>query len=250
MKISFYLINLDSSHERLQKADIELKKQQVEYTRISAVDGRKLELASYEGYESKKAHAFTGRDLIGAEIGCYLSHKKAIEAFLSSDADYGVVLEDDLKLSFDFHQKISEIIQWLEQNNKKEWDVINLGAKKKKLTSKLAQFDQYELLHAYYFPILAIGLIWSRHGAQEFLNRISDQSIYMPIDVELQSWLSKNGKGLSVYPALVLQNGSESDIDAGTVLKQGKSLRSDKFFPRQKRMWINKWNAFKKRLER
>ncbi|NAR64328.1 glycosyltransferase family 25 protein [Acinetobacter haemolyticus] len=250
MKISFYLINLDSSDERLQKADIELRKQQVEYIRIPAVDGRKLELASYANYESKKAHAFTGRDLIGAEIGCYLSHKKAVEAFLSSNADYGIVLEDDLSLTPDFKEKVIEIIQWLEKNNKKEWSVINLGAKKKKLSAKLAQFGQYELLHAYYFPILAIGLIWSKHGAQEFLTKISDQPIFMPIDVELQTWLSKNGKGLSVYPALVLQNGSDSDIDAGTLLNQGKSLRADKFFPRQKRMWTNKWNAFKKRLER
>jgi glycosyl transferase family 25 len=72
----------------------------------------------------------------------------------------------------------------------------------------------------------------------------------MPIDVELQAWLSKNGKGLSVYPALVLQNGSESDIDAGTLINQQKSLRADRFFPRQKRMWMNKWNACKKLLEK
>lgn len=46
MKISFYLINLDSSVERLNKADTELSKQKINYTRISAVDGRKLELSS------------------------------------------------------------------------------------------------------------------------------------------------------------------------------------------------------------
>ncbi|WP_336943372.1 glycosyltransferase family 25 protein [Acinetobacter modestus] len=250
MKISFYLINLDSSVERLNKADTELSKQKINYTRISAVDGRKLELSSYSNYDSKRSHIFTGRDLIGAEIGCYLSHKKAVETFLLSGSDYGVILEDDLRLNEDFNQKVIEIIRWLENNKYTDWNVINLGAKKKKLTSKISEFGNYELLNAYYFPILAIGLIWSRKGAQDFLEKINDQPIFMPIDVELQAWLSKNGKGLSVYPALVLQNGSESDIDAGTLINQQKSLRADRFFPRQKRMWMNKWNACKKLLEK
>ena len=36
-----------------------------------------------------------GRGLQPGEVGCYLSHKKAIEQFLSTDAPYAIVFEDD-----------------------------------------------------------------------------------------------------------------------------------------------------------
>ena len=73
MKLGFYLINLDSSTDRLAQASAELKKHNIEFERISAFDGRKLDVQTYESYNSQQANALMGRDLLGAEIGL---HKK------------------------------------------------------------------------------------------------------------------------------------------------------------------------------
>ncbi|MBF7687779.1 glycosyltransferase family 25 protein [Acinetobacter rathckeae] len=245
MNVSFYLINLDSSVERLSKADAELSAQDIHYTKISAVDGRQMDLSSYSNYDDKKAHAFTGRALLGAEIGCYLSHQKAVEAFLASGANYGVVLEDDLKLSCDLGANVFELLKWLEENQHSDWHLIHLAAQKKKLSAKITQLGQHELLHAYYFPTLTTGLLWSKKGAEAFLTRVTSQPIYAPIDVELQAWLSKTGQGLSVYPALVGSTGLDSEIDASAATNHQKRLRKDRFLPRQKRMWLNKCYALK-----
>ena len=244
MKLNVYVVNLDASTERLAQADLELKNHHIQYERISAVDGRQFDVHAQTGYNSKKAHYFTGRDLIGSEVGCYLSHKKALQKFAASGADWGLILEDDLKLCADFNAKILEAIHYIE-DQKVECDVLNLVSNKRKITRKLTTIQGHDLLRAYYFPISALGLLWSKAGAQAFLNQMHE--LYMPIDVEIQKWASHTGRGLSLVPALVRISGAESDIDANTIAMKKDSLRVDKFIPKQRRMWGNKWSAFKRK---
>ena len=242
MKLSTFLINLDSSTARLEKADAELKKHGIVYQRISAVDGRPFNVSQFERYNSSRSNAYTGRDLIGSELGCYLSHKKALEAFVASNAEFGLILEDDLHLVDDFKSILDQTIAWL-ITQPAQWHVMNIAANKKKMARPILSLQGHQLYKAYYFPILALGLIWSRQGAESFLAQMDD--IYTPIDVEIQAWVSKSGKGLSIYPPIVVPSGAVSDIDAHTIAKQQDSLRVDRFGPRQKRMWQNKFNAFK-----
>ena len=249
MKTDIYLINLDSSSERLKQADTELKKHNIIYKRISAVDRRQLNVHDYKNYDSKHAHQLMGRDLLGAEIGCYLSHLRCIEQFLESDADYLIVLEDDLVLTSDLPTISQKILAWLEAQNF-NWYVMNLAANKRKISKHLYQVDHFNLLKAYYFPVLTLGLIWSRQGAEHFYQ--DNQIISAPIDVTLQYWLTENSKGLSVYPELVVANNVQSDITpthlSTTKMKHVDNPRIGKRFPRQKRMWANKWTAIKNKL--
>lgn len=246
MKIQTYLINLDSSHERLAQADQQLVAYNLPYQRVSAVDGRQLDVHTYTNYDSKKAHALMGRDLLGAEIGCYLSHLRCVETFLASDADFAIVLEDDLRVDHDFMQDIQQSIEWLNQHQY-DWYLMNIGTNKKKFSKLLQLFRSHQLRKSYYFPVLTLGLVWSRRGAQQFLN---DQTkIATPIDVTLQSWLTANTKGLSFYPALIVPCGAQSDIDAGHKIEtQQHRQRIGKRWPRQKRMWQNKWLALRHQL--
>lgn len=104
------------------------------------------------------------------------------------------------------------------------------------------------LWHAFYFPIRGLGLVWSRKGAEAFIQ--AGKSMTMPVDIFFQTWLSKNGKGLGVWPALVKPAGLDSDI-LGTVAAQGisrkeKEGRSFSYgIKKQKRMWRDKFYAVK-----
>lgn len=245
MKISFYLINLDSSVERLQQADAELRKHNIEYERISAVDGRQLDVKTYSNYDSVQANKLMGRDLLGGEIGCYLSHLRCIERFLASESDYVVVLEDDLEITSNIHSALEAGIGWLAQNQP-HWYLINICSHKRKISRTLNHFDKHDLLKAYYFPVLTLGLVWSRQGAQNFINQFS--KINMPIDVTLQSWLTNNSHGYSFYPPLMQPNGAESDIAQAITKKNAHTsmqMRNGKRLPRQRRMWSNKLKALK-----
>ncbi len=222
MKVETYLINLDGSDERLQRATEQLQAVDWSFQRFSAYDGRGQDLASFENYDDVATQQTLGRRLLNSELGCYLSHYGCAEKFLQTDADYLVVLEDDMKITTDFKTSVEQILSYLDQHQDLDWYLINLAAKKKKFAKDIVKIDDFSLWHAYYFPIRGLGLIWSRKGAEAFV--ASGKTMTMPVDIFFQTWLSKNGKGLGVWPALVKPAGLDSDI-LGTVATQGISRK-------------------------
>lgn len=250
MKVEAYLINLDDSYERLEKATQQLQKYGLDFKRFPAFDGRGKSLSSFEQYSDDKAKDVMGRSLISSELGCYNSHLGCIQKFLNTDADYLVVLEDDIEIvDQNFNQTMHDILEWLYQHPEIDWYAMNLGAKKNKLSKTIFQTEKHALVKAYYYPIRFIGMVWSRQGAQAFLTYAQDE-MYMPVDNLAQSWLSQNGKGLSVWPALLKPNGSDSDIDGAdatqSVRRNDKAGRSlDYGIKKQKRMWRDRFYAIK-----
>lgn len=248
MKVVTYLINLDGSDDRLARATAQLQAVNWSFERFAAYDGRGKALSDFSDYDDQLAQDTLGRSLLNAELGCYLSHYGCVEKFLKSEADYLVVLEDDMKITEDFKKSVDDLLNYLDTHKNLDWYLVNLAAKKKKLAKDIVQLDGFLLWHAYYFPIRGLGLIWSRKGAQEFVT--SGKKINMPVDIFFQTWLSKNGKGLGVWPALVKPAGLDSDI-LGTVASQGisrkeKENRDGTFgYKKQKRMWRDRFYAIK-----
>lgn len=250
MKVEAYLINLDGSHERLETARQQLVAQQFAFQRFAAFDGRGQPLSAFKEYNDVKANQVMGRSLISSELGCYKSHLGCIEKFLKTDADYLIVLEDDIAIIDDqFKVTIDAMLNWLYSHPEVDWYAMNLGAKKNKLSKTIFHYQKRDLVKAYYYPIRFIGMIWSRQGAQAFFDYAAHE-MYMPVDNLAQSWLAKNGKGLSIWPPLVKPNGSDSDID-GAAATQG-IRRNDKTgrqlsynLKKQSRMWRDRWYAWK-----
>lgn len=248
MNVVTYLINLDGSADRLARATEQLKTAGWPFERFSAYDGRGKELSHFEQYDDVKARAYLGRSLLNAELGCYLSHYGCVEKFLQTDADYLVVLEDDMKIADNFSQELQHVLNYLDQHQDLDWYLVNIAAKKKKFSRDIMTHDHFSLWHAFYFPIRGLGLIWSRKGAEEFVK--AGKLITAPVDIFFQNWLSQNGKGLGVWPALVKPAGLDSDI-LGTVATQGiarkeKENRDASYdFKKQKRMWKDRMYAVK-----
>ncbi|WP_010112649.1 glycosyltransferase family 25 protein [Acinetobacter sp. P8-3-8] len=248
MKVETYLINLEGSDERLARATAQLQAVNWPFERFSAYDGRGKELSSFENYDDQATQQALGRRLLNSELGCYLSHYGCVEKFLQSDADYLVVLEDDMKITEDFKKSVDDVLEYLNTHQNLDWYLINLAAKKKKLSKDIMKFNDFALWHAYYFPIRGLGLIWSRKGAEEFI--AMGKTMTMPVDIFFQTWLSKNGKGLAVWPPFVKPAGLDSDI-LGTVATQGISRKEKENrdasygFKKQKRMWRDRMYACK-----
>lgn len=248
MKVITYLINLEGSSERLERATEQLKQLNWPFERFAAYDGRGKELSHFQQHDDAKTRQFLGRSLLNAELGCYLSHFGCAEKFLKTDADYLVVLEDDMKIADNFKTELEQILNYLDQHSDLDWYLINIAAKKKKFSRDIVTHNGTSLWHAFYFPIRGLGLIWSRKGAEEFVK--SGQKITAPVDIFFQNWLSQNGKGLGVWPALVKPAGLDSDI-LGTVATQGiarkeKENRDASYdFKKQKRMWKDRMYALK-----
>ena len=250
MKVEAYLINLDGSHARLETATKQLAAQNFQFERFAAYDGRGKPLSDFKEYNDVKANDVMGRSLISSELGCYKSHLGCVEKFLKTDADYLVVLEDDIEIIDEqFKTTIDGMLNWLYQHPEIDWYAMNLGAKKNKLSKSIFNYAGRDLVKAYYYPIRFIGMIWSKQGAQAFYDYAAHE-MYMPVDNLVQSWLAKNGKGLSIWPPLVRPNGSDSDIDGAnatqSIRRNDKSGRKIGYgLKKQTRMWRDRFYAFK-----
>ena len=248
MKIVTYLINLDGSDQRLEQATQQLNAVKWPFERFTAFDGRGKALTEFSQYDDQGTQELLGRRLMNSELGCYLSHYGCTEKFLTTDADYLIVLEDDMKIDDNFHQQLKATLDYLDTHKDLDWYLVNIAAKKKKFAKDITYINTISLWHAFYFPIRGLGLIWSRQGAQEFVQ--AGRTINMPVDIFFQTWLSKNGKGLGVWPALVRPAGLDSDI-LGTVATQGISRKEKENrafsygFKKQKRMWRDRYFALK-----
>ncbi len=97
MGVPIYVINLDRDAERLASIASSLKALGLPFERIPAVAGAPhvedpaiVDLARYPLRNRRGAPR-------GGEVGCYLSHLRAYERLLATDAQWCVVLEDDVE---------------------------------------------------------------------------------------------------------------------------------------------------------
>ena len=94
MKKLVFVISLKSDEARREKLK-ERFKNYGEFKLVEATDGRAMSAKEYYGYALPSLEAYD-RLLSPSEVGCSLSHVRAYEEFLKSDAKFALILEDDV----------------------------------------------------------------------------------------------------------------------------------------------------------
>ncbi len=117
-----YVINLPTAKERWRITQQRLQAVHLPYTRIEAVNGRALALPIAE-FDEVGHRRCAGRRPILPEIGCYLSHLVALQAFLASNHELGLILEDDAKFDDGLPQAIRDAVCYREW-----WDILRLSS--------------------------------------------------------------------------------------------------------------------------
>jgi glycosyl transferase family 25 len=115
-----YVINLDRDVERMASLAGSLQALALPFERISAVLGK--EVPNWEQLVDAALYASRNRLPMPrpGEVGCYLSHLKAMEEFLRTDAPWCVILEDDVEV----RPECVEVLAALGQ--KDDWDLVKL----------------------------------------------------------------------------------------------------------------------------
>jgi glycosyl transferase, family 25 len=117
-----WVINLDRAPDRLARITEQLQRLQLPFTRLSAVDARTMtasEQAALDAPNYCRQHGMT--PLLG-ELGCYLSHVRLMQQFLQSEAEFAMVLEDDVML----HDGLPAVLQGLLAQPAR-WDMVKLS---------------------------------------------------------------------------------------------------------------------------
>jgi glycosyl transferase, family 25 len=115
-----YVINLDRDTERMASIHANLARLGLSYERLPAVVGK--DVPDWEKLVDLPAYAWRNRlDVPRAgEVGCTLSHLKAMETFLKTDAPWCVILEDDVEVL----PACAEVLRSLAE--KDDWDLVKL----------------------------------------------------------------------------------------------------------------------------
>ncbi len=213
-RFATYVLNLEGSDTRLTSMRDALAEAGMTWERIEAVDGRTRNSESFQNYNALKCKRRIGRELNGGELGCYSSHLAALTAFLESDAFVALILEDDADLPRNARPLLHEILNYLEDDHRGNWDVVNLTGKRDDHFRTAKRLSEGVLRKSYYFPILATALLWSRAGATDFMSSDYGTGICGPYDAEVRSFCNKRGKGFSMDRPLIPPMGIASDIDA------------------------------------
>jgi len=115
-----YVINLDRDTERLASIRANLGALGLGFERLPAVMGK--DVPDWEKLVDLAAYAWRNRmDTPRAgEVGCTLSHLKAMETFLRTEAPWCVILEDDVEVL----PACADVLRSLSE--KDDWDLVKL----------------------------------------------------------------------------------------------------------------------------
>jgi glycosyl transferase family 25 len=115
-----FVINLDRDVERMASLAVSLRSLGLDYVRVPAVLGK--EVPGWEKLVDASLYGNRNRNVMPrpGEVGCYLSHLKAMEEFLRTDAPWCVILEDDVEVL----PECMEVLAALGRMD--EWDMVKL----------------------------------------------------------------------------------------------------------------------------
>jgi glycosyl transferase family 25 len=196
--IEIRVINLERSKDRLELIASDLDSAGLQWKRLEAVELDNLSFLSQPLYNRKKALLVNNRDLTRGELGCFLSHLAALNEFLDGTSEYLLALEDDVLVSPEAASNLLGLPQLLDGKLGNTWHCTNLTMSYDKRFRTLFDFNSIQVRRAFYFPLLASALLWTRQGARDFRASILRSGIYLPVDDQVRAHLAKTGLGLSV----------------------------------------------------
>ncbi len=218
--IRTYVINLDRAPDRLATMDIQLQALRLPYERIAAVDAANVTEAMatsvtaprlgalFKGMPGYRQNAKSGpamywpevgRYFVAGEIACYLSHGRALQAFVDSGADAALIFEDDAEIDEDIADVI-DVIHRLPRARIVKLEGIQASYETNYPVARIGERNVMMMLKP---STGAAGYYINRAGAEQILPRLFP--IREPFDAFLRQYWSHGVEVLETRPFPVRQ---------------------------------------------
>jgi glycosyl transferase family 25 len=216
MSFKIFVINLDSSVDRIESMQAQCNELGLVFERISAVRGKNLSSDEKAAVYNRAVNlAKYDKELNDGEIGCYMSHARCWEQIVAQDIDYALILEDDAILTPEIKGFIAKLA-----DSTQEWDYIKLshGRKPKNILNAIDLGDGLSLGQCIKLPSTTTGQLVSLAGANKLLEHA--YPIARPIDIDIQFWYEKSLRSFVVRPFPILNGDFGSEINQVTDRRQ------------------------------
>lgn len=206
------VINLDSASERMGHMQAELQRAGLPYQRIPGVDGSRLEPphADFCAWSYRYLH---GRYWAPRELGCYLSHIRALQTFLDSDAEYALVLEDDVRIRPDITQVLQAALA-----HRAHWNMLRLSTVNSGRWWPVRSLGDASLAICLTREKGAGGYLVDRTAAKKMVGRLLPMRLAWDVAFDLE-WLI-GFRTLGIHPMVIEQNsgfGTQIQNDLGRI---------------------------------
>lgn len=250
--LPIFYINLDRRSDRNDSMRKKLEKLSLPASRISAIDGFKINESDMSFVNYEKFILRMKRPISQGEVGCAMSHRLLWKIILEENIPYALILEDDVNI----HANLISLLQT--PNTYQRYDFINLssnepyflsnyhleqiinderdigrGTNNEKLFKSLDWGNNWKIYGLSRLtenviacecdpvPALTSGYIISNHAARHFLS--ASDSLFFPIDYTWRYAAGKLKQSFLTKP-LIVQTEEGTDI-SGRDSKYSLSLK-------------------------
>jgi len=214
--LSIYVINLNESKDRLKLITSQLNKQNLQFTRFPAINGKNLDLPKL-----KKQNILQNDNMKKGTIGCSLSHITLWKKLAKQKNQYNIILEDDVIIQSDFKRKLHNILD----NITIPFDILYLGGSN--IHGK--KINDFLIKPIYKKKLQNVGT-YAMLINKKCLDTIIKKNL--PIDNDIDQSLNKRCRKLKVYyvyPPLVTHN---NELDSMRRIYSNQTKQSSK-------RWLN-----------
>ena len=224
MNIPVYIINLDRSKDRFEVVARSAESVGLDYHRISAVDGSKIDIQHSPEIDVKRFRRRHGKNILPGEAGCYLSHLRVLSVIANGEDPYAVIAEDDVG----FDEEFVRIINKLSQVD--GWDMIKFSNHRNRIFRKMMDItDNVSIGRCLHGPLgSSAAYMVTREGAKKLLEKLTPMSL--PYDVALE-------RGWSGYKAFSTNKNIVKfcGVNGSTIVKGRKTYHNMRL-PKWKRI--------------
>jgi glycosyl transferase family 25 len=216
------LINLDQSKDRLAASHSCFEKLQLDWERISAINGVELGSARIAKINPPPSITQWFRQLTPGEVGCFLSHVKCWNHVVANGIACALILEDDFAPELQCSVQLLESILQMAPG---DWDVLKLSNTHQKIA-----LGQPVRLHLGSGDVTnCTAYFISQAGAQKL--SVARGTIHRPVDYEMRHFWER---GLKIYHAAPNLFRQKSHEDAPSIIGDRSQYRKYAFLPKLK----------------
>lgn len=170
LTIPIYLISLKTDEDRRRELEKRFNNFYSCFKYIEAVDGRKLDAKEY--YNKIIPYYLELKNIMSpAELGCTLSHIKALNDFLQTNEPYALILEDDVIGSDQDLKSIFDITANLDSNSLLICGAQNGLSRRHQLGKWIDNKGVYEVANfSYSFVLRTCCYVVTRKTAQQIID--------------------------------------------------------------------------------
>jgi glycosyl transferase family 25 len=231
-----YIINLDTAKDRWSSVERAFVGTNFELCRIPGVNGNTLKFP-IKDYSECRYRWFHGRPTNPRHVGCYLSHVKAMEAFLATNDEHALIGEDDLVLRPDIEAVLEAALRY-----SKHWNIVRLTGLSRGHPCRVAGLCGDYSLNVNFSRIKGTGAyMLDRLAARACVAGLLP--MFLPIDHAMDREWFYGIRAVSIlpFPASQTESGFRSSIHTGKSLKLSALRRCVTTYPYQVFNEITRW---------